>query len=99
MYNAPTSVKAMLEVDGLESGYGPIQALFGMSFTCQAGRVTSLIGRNGMGKTTTVSSIMGTLTPGGGSVRFAGEEIAGQPAYAIAQLGIGLVPEGRQVFP
>jgi branched-chain amino acid transport system ATP-binding protein len=70
-----------------------------MSLSCAEGQVTTLIGRNGMGKTTTVSSIMGTLASRSGSIRFDGEVITGKPAYQIAQLGIGLVPEGRQVFP
>jgi branched-chain amino acid transport system ATP-binding protein len=89
----------MLELDQVETCYGTIQALFGMSLSCAEGQVTTLIGRNGMGKTTTVSSIMGTLASRSGSIRFDGEVITGKPAYQIAQLGIGLVPEGRQVFP
>lgn len=89
----------MLELDRVETCYGTIQALFGMSLRCDEGQVTTLIGRNGMGKTTTVSSIMGTLASRSGSIRFDGEVISGRPAYQIAQLGIGLVPEGRQVFP
>lgn len=89
----------MLELDRVETCYGTIQALFGMSLRCDEGQVTTLIGRNGMGKTTTVSSIMGTLASRSGSIRFDGEVISGKPAYQIAQLGIGLVPEGRQVFP
>jgi len=89
----------MLELDGVETFYGSIQALFGMSLRCAAGQVTTLIGRNGMGKTTTVGSITGILSSRNGEIRFDGETISGQPAYRIAQLGIGLVPEGRQVFP
>ncbi|MCG6891289.1 MAG: ABC transporter ATP-binding protein [Gammaproteobacteria bacterium] len=89
----------MLELDQVETCYGTIQALFGMSLRCDEGQVTTLIGRNGMGKTTTVSSIMGTLLSRSGIIRFDGEVITGKPAYQIAQLGIGLVPEGRQVFP
>jgi branched-chain amino acid transport system ATP-binding protein len=89
----------MLELDQVETCYGTIQALFGMSLRCDEGQVTTLIGRNGMGKTTTVSSIMGTLASRSGSIRFDGEVTTGKPAYQIAQLGIGLVPEGRQVFP
>jgi branched-chain amino acid transport system ATP-binding protein len=89
----------MLELDQVETCYGTIQALFGMSMSCDEGQVTTLIGRNGMGKTTTVSSIMGTLASRSGIIRFDGEVITGKPAYQIAQLGIGLVPEGRQVFP
>ncbi len=89
----------MLELDGVETFYGTIQALFGMTLTCEAGRVTTLLGRNGMGKTTTVGSILGTVPCRAGTIRFDGEVISGKPAYEVAQRGIGLVPEGRQVFP
>ena len=89
----------MLELDQVASFYGTIQALFGMSLRCEEGQVTTLIGRNGMGKTTTVSSIMGSLACRSGSIRFEGKPINGKPAYEVAQLGIGLVPEGRQIFP
>jgi len=89
----------MLELDRVETCYGTIQALFGMSLHCEAGQVTTLLGRNGMGKTTTVGSIIGTLASRAGSIRFDGELISGKPAYRVAQLGIGLVPEGRQIFP
>ena len=89
----------MLELSGVETFYGTIQVLFGMSLSCRQGEVTTLIGRNGMGKTTTVGSIIGTLASRGGEIRFDGERIDGRPAYEIAQLGIGLVPEGRQIFP
>jgi len=92
-------VTGMLELTGVETCYGTIQALFGMSLRCEEGRVTTLIGRNGMGKTTTVGSIIGTLSSRSGEIRFNGEAINGRPAFQIAQLGIGLVPEGRQVFP
>ncbi len=89
----------MLELHNLQAAYGPMQALFGISFSAQAGQVTTLLGRNGMGKTTTVSSIMGLLPPLAGEIHFKGKRIDGRPAYEIAQLGIGLVPEGRQIFP
>ena len=89
----------MLELEDVETDYGNIQALFGMSLRCAAGEVTTLLGRNGMGKTTTVGSIMGILQCRSGRIRFDGEPINGKPAYEIAQRGIGLVPEGRQVFP
>ncbi len=89
----------MLELEGVETFYGAIQALFGMSLSCEEGQVTTLLGRNGMGKTTTVGSIMGTLASRGGEIRFDGEIINGKPAFEVAQLGIGLVPEGRQIFP
>ena len=90
---------AMLELIGVEAFYGTMQALFGMSLRCAEGQVTTLIGRNGMGKTTTVGSIIGTLPSRSGEIRFDGEVINGMPAYQVAQLGIGLVPEGRQIFP
>ena len=89
----------MLELENLETGYGSIQVLFGMNLRCEAGQVTTLIGRNGMGKTTTVASILGSLRSRSGEIRFNGEAINGKPAYQVAQLGIGLVPEGRQIFP
>ncbi len=89
----------MLELEGVKTFYGPIQALFGVSLSCAEGKVTTLIGRNGMGKTTTVSSIIGINPCQSGEIRFLGERIDGRPAYEVAQLGIGLVPEGRQVFP
>ncbi|MCP4387043.1 MAG: ABC transporter ATP-binding protein [Gammaproteobacteria bacterium] len=89
----------MLELENVETCYGTIQALFGMSLRCEQGQVTTLIGRNGMGKTTTVGSIMGTLSSRAGEIRFQGDVINGRPAYEVAQLGIGLVPEGRQIFP
>jgi branched-chain amino acid transport system ATP-binding protein len=89
----------MLELNGVEAFYGTMQALFGMSLRCEEGEVTTLIGRNGMGKTTTVGSIIGTLPSRSGEIRFDGEVINGMPAYQVAQLGIGLVPEGRQIFP
>ena len=89
----------MLEVEGLEAGYGPARVLFGVSFAVGRAEVVTLIGRNGMGKTTTIKTVMGLLRPGAGSVRFEGREIAGRPAFRIGQAGLGLVPEGRQVFP
>ena len=89
----------LLEVAGIETSYGLSRVLFGISLSIAAGEMVSLMGRNGMGKTTTVRSIMG-LTPSiAGSIRFAGSEIRELPAYRIAKLGLGLVPEGRQVFP
>ncbi len=89
----------MLDLDRVETFYGNIQALFGMTLRCKQGQVTTLIGRNGMGKTTTVRSIIGSLASRSGEIRFNGEVINGRPAYQVAQLGIGLVPEGRQIFP
>jgi branched-chain amino acid transport system ATP-binding protein len=89
----------MLEVEGLTASYGESQVLFGLSFAIEAGEVVTLLGRNGMGKTTTVSTVMGIVPPVGGAIRFGGRAINGLPSYRIAQLGLGLVPEGRQVFP
>ena len=89
----------MLDLDNIVSHYGTIQALFGMSLSCEAGKMTTLIGRNGMGKTTTVSTILGIIQRSSGRVRFNGETISGMSAYEVARRGIGLVPEGRQIFP
>jgi branched-chain amino acid transport system ATP-binding protein len=89
----------MLAVSRLRSAYGESQVLFDVSFEVGLGEVVTLLGRNGMGKTTTVSSIMGLLRPCGGEVAFEGRRVDGLPPYRIAQCGIGLVPEGRQVFP
>jgi branched-chain amino acid transport system ATP-binding protein len=89
----------MLTVEGLESGYGPARVLQGIGFTIAEGQAMSLIGRNGMGKTTTVRALMGLLPVMAGEVRFGGARLTGAPPYRIAQAGLGLVPEGRQVFP
>ena len=89
----------MLEMEGLDAFYGQSQALFGMSLSVEAGQVVSLMGRNGMGKTTTIRSIMGLIRPRGGSLSFQGQNLIGLASYKGAQLGLGLVPEGRQIFP
>jgi branched-chain amino acid transport system ATP-binding protein len=89
----------LLEVSGVETSYGLSRVLFGISFKIAPGEMVSLMGRNGMGKTTTVRSIMGLTRAIAGSIRFAGQEIRDLPSYRVATLGIGLVPEGRQVFP
>ncbi len=89
----------MLEIEDLNTYYGTSQALFGLAMTVEKGTVTTLIGRNGMGKTTTINSIMGIIPSEKGAIRFLGDEIRGLPSYQIAQKGIGLVPEGRQIFP
>ena len=89
----------MLEVTGLETAYGESQVLFGMQLEIRAGEVVTLMGRNGMGKTTTVRSIMGLTSARAGSIRFEGRELRGLPSYRVAQAGLGLVPEGRQIFP
>jgi branched-chain amino acid transport system ATP-binding protein len=89
----------LLTVEGIETCYAQSQILFGVSLTIAPGEIVTLMGRNGMGKTTTVRSIMG-LTPAiAGSIRFAGHDIRAMPSYRIGQLGVGLVPEGRQIFP
>ena len=88
----------MLRVEGLDAGYGDAQALFGVSFDIGAGEAVTLIGRNGMGKTTTLRAIMGLNPPRGGSIHFEGTRIDGLPPHEIARRGIGLVPEGRQIF-
>ena len=89
----------MLKIEALETAYGQSQVLFGVSLDIAEGAVVSLLGRNGMGKTTTVRSILGIVRPRAGSIRLQGRELRGAPAYRVAQAGIGLVPEGRQIFP
>ncbi len=89
----------MLDVQGLETSYGLSQVLFGVSFRIEAGQVATLLGRNGMGKTTTVRSIIGMLRPKAGKVFFHGNSLHNLASYRVAQLGLGLVPEGRQIFP
>jgi branched-chain amino acid transport system ATP-binding protein len=88
----------MLELHGVETCYGPSQVLFGVSLEVRAGEVVTLLGKNGMGKTTTVHSIMGLTPPRAGRVTFDRRSIRGWPPYRVAQAGIGLVPEGRQIF-
>jgi branched-chain amino acid transport system ATP-binding protein len=89
----------MLEVDALAAAYGQSQVLFGVSFDVRPGEAVTLLGRNGMGKTTTVRSIMGMMPIRGGTITFEGKPLNGLPSYRVAQAGLGLVPEGRQVFP
>ena len=91
--------EALLKVEGLETAYGASQVLFGLSLEIRAGEVATLLGRNGMGKTTTVRSILGLTPPRGGAITFRGERIERRPADRIARTGIALVPEGRQIFP
>jgi branched-chain amino acid transport system ATP-binding protein len=90
---------SVLEVTGIETCYGLSQVLFGVSFAIASGEMVTLMGRNGMGKTTTVRSIMGLTQARAGTIRFLGDKIRGLPSYKVAQRGIGLVPEGRQIFP
>ena len=88
----------MLKVEGLTGGYGSSKVLFGMAFEAAEGEVISLIGRNGMGKTTTIKTLMGMLPATGGQVQFRGQKLARPAPSAVARLGVGLVPEGRRVF-
>ena len=92
-------MSALLEVRGLDAGYGASQVLFALDLTVEAGEAVTLLGRNGMGKTTAVRSILGLLRPGAGSVRFRGERIDRWSADRIARAGLARVPEGRQIFP
>src|SRR5262245_55347101 len=94
-----SSQAALLEVDSIETAYGRSKVLFGVSLAVAPGQMVTLMGRNGMGKTTTVRSIMGLTPAYAGSIRLAGREIRQLPSYRVAKLGVGLVPEGRQVFP
>ncbi len=89
----------MLAVENLVAGYGAARVLHGVSFAVGAGEVVTLLGRNGMGKTTTVRAVMGLVRPSAGRIAFDGADVTGQPPHRIARHGIGLVPEGRQVFP
>lgn len=89
----------MLEVEGLEAAYGESRILFGVDFNVNAGEVVTLMGRNGMGKTTTINTLFGLLRPRAGSIRIDGVEFAGAAPHRIATAGLGLAPEGRQIFP
>jgi len=90
---------ALLQVQELQTFYGDAQALFGVGLSVAEGEFVTMLGRNGMGKTTTVSSIMGIRPARGGRIMFAGQDITRLPSHQIARLGVGLVPEQRQVFP
>jgi len=89
----------MLDLSAIETFYGNAQALFGVSLTIGRGEVVALMGRNGMGKTTVIRSIMGLTPVRSGTMTFEGRDIGSLPSFKIARLGIGLVPEGRQIFP
>ncbi|MDX5378795.1 MAG: ABC transporter ATP-binding protein [Halomonas sp.] len=89
----------MLNVTAIETFYGPSQALFGVDLSVQAGEMVALMGRNGMGKTTTIRSIFGLSPPRSGSITFESQDLRRLPSYRIAQAGLGLVPEGRRCFP
>jgi branched-chain amino acid transport system ATP-binding protein len=89
----------MLTVEGLKTSYGQSQVLFGIDLEVRRGEVVTLLGRNGMGKTTTIRSIMGMSPPQDGRITFEGRELRGLTSFRIAKLGLGLVPEGRGIFP
>jgi len=89
----------MLKLAGIETFYGSSQALFGMGFSIEKGEVVTLLGRNGMGKTTTINSIMGIVPPAAGTIEFMGVDVTHLASFKTANLGVGLVPEGRQIFP
>ncbi len=89
----------MLTVEGLQTSYGQSQVLFGVDLEVRRGEMVTLLGRNGMGKTTTIRSIMGMTPPHGGRIAFEGKELRGLTSFRIAKLGLGLVPEGRCIFP
>jgi branched-chain amino acid transport system ATP-binding protein len=92
-------MSVLLEVEGLETAYGASQVLFGLSFTVAQGEVATLLGRNGMGKTTAVRSVTGLTPARSGTVRFLGERVESLAPDRIARMGLALVPEGRQIFP
>ena len=89
----------LLEVRGLRAGYGASEVLFGIDLDVGAGAIVGVLGRNGMGKTTLIRSLMGQLRPSAGTIVFDGIPMAGWPANRVARIGVALVPEGRQVFP
>ena len=92
-------MKSLLQIENLQAAYGRSQVLFGVNLEVYSGTVVSLLGRNGMGRTTTIRSLLGITQVSSGRVRFSGQEVQQWPAYRISRLGIGLVPEGRQIFP
>lgn len=92
-------MSALVTISGLHAGYGNTQVLFGISLDIAAGQVSTLMGRNGMGKTTTIRCLMGLLKPTAGKITIKDTDMTGAPPYRIAQAGLGLVPEGRQIFP
>lgn len=89
----------MLKIDGLQAAYGHSQVLFDVSLEVNEGELVTLMGRNGMGKTTTIRTLMGLLAPKGGKVQIAGRDTTSYSPEKVARLGVGLVPEGRQIFP
>jgi branched-chain amino acid transport system ATP-binding protein len=93
------AIVALLEVEAIETSYGLSQALFGVSLSVEPGEIVALLGRNGVGKTTVMRSIIGLTPPHRGVIRWKGESIQGQPTYRISRKGIGFVPEDRRIFP
>ena len=89
----------LLQIEAMEAGYGDARVLHGVSFQVAAGEVVTLMGRNGMGKTTTIRAVFGLIRPLAGEIRVKGARMTGQPPHRIAAAGLGLVPEGRQIFP
>lgn len=92
-------MNSLLEIEDLQAAYGHAQALFGVSLNVEAGQVVTLLGRNGMGRSTTVKCLFGLLPAKAGRISFSGKTVQGLPPHSIARLGLGLVPEGRQIFP
>jgi len=92
-------MKPLLNVTGLKAGYGAAQVLFGVDLSVAEGEVITLLGRNGMGRSTTIKCLFGLLDPKAGEIEFAGKRTERLPSHQIAKLGLGLVPEGRQIFP
>ncbi|WP_370401977.1 ABC transporter ATP-binding protein [Sulfitobacter sp. JB4-11] len=90
---------ALISIQDLHAGYGNTEVLFGIDLDITAGQVSTLMGRNGMGKTTTIRCIMGLLKPDAGTITIADQDMTGAPPYRVAQAGVGLVPEGRRIFP
>src|SRR5438046_6064765 len=99
MADLTSDLAPLLEVEGIETCYGLSQVLFGLSLQIRSGEMVAMMGRNGMGKTTTIRSILGLTPARAGAIRFAGQDVRKLASFRIAQLGIGLVPEGRQIFP
>lgn len=89
----------LLKISDLQAGYGAARVLFGVNLTMAEGEVITLLGRNGMGRSTTIKALFGLLTPSGGQIEFAGQRTEALASYQIARLGLGLVPEGRHIFP
>ncbi|SDG59405.1 MULTISPECIES: ABC transporter ATP-binding protein [unclassified Duganella] len=91
-------MSTLLKIDGLQASYGHAQALFGVSMAVDAGQVVTLLGRNGMGRSTTIKCLFGLLAAKAGNIVFGGQPLAQMASHQIARLGLGLVPEGRQIF-